>query len=232
MTLINDFLSLIYPRYCPACGILMYQHERGLCRLCLLKLPKSGFHQVSDNKLSQLLGGRVPLEKTLCLYLFEKSGKVQKLVHAIKYKGQKDLAQYLGKLLGNEVKNSIDPGYFDLIIPVPLHPKKEKARGYNQSAEFAKGLARTLKVPLEEQAVFRIKESSTQTRKKKFERWENVEGIFERNHLLDLSNKHLLLVDDVVTTGATIEALWECLKGQADIKVSVACLGYAKVGGN
>lgn len=232
MTLINDFLSLIYPRYCPACGILLYQHENGICRLCHLKLPKSNFHLVADNKLSRLLGGRVPLEKTLCLYLFEKSGKVQKLVHAIKYKGQKDLARYLGRVLAKETEKSETLSDFDLIVPVPLHPSKEKVRGYNQSVEFAKGLSEVLLIPLDEQAVFRSKASSTQTRKKKFERWENVEGIFRRNPASDLRHKHLLLVDDVVTTGATIEALWESLKDQEGLRVSLACLGYAIADGN
>lgn len=229
MALINDFLSLIYPRACPACGEILYGHEKGLCRLCLLSLPRSNFHLQDNNALSLLLGGRVPLEKTLCLFLFEKSGKVQKLVHAIKYKGQKELARYLGMLLGKEYLKASLPAQFDYILPVPLHPKREKARGYNQSRELAKALSEVLGVPVQDGIVYRIKESSSQTRKRKFERWENVEGLFAKNPTTDLKHKHLLLVDDVVTTGATIEALWQCLKEEEGIRVSLACLGFAKM---
>lgn len=229
MALINDFLSLIYPRSCPACGEILYGHEKRLCRLCLLTLPRSGFHVQENNALSLLLGGRVPLEKTLCLFHFEKSGKVQKLVHAIKYKGQKELAHYLGNLLGKDYQSAALPATFDLILPVPLHPKREKARGYNQSRELAKGLSEALGLPILDHAVQRVKASSSQTRKKKFERWENVEGLFAKNPNADLKHKHLLLVDDVVTTGATIEALWQCLKDEEGIRVSLACIGFAKM---
>ncbi|MBL7900996.1 MAG: ComF family protein [Bacteroidia bacterium] len=230
MALINDFLSLIYPRHCQACGILLFPHEHSICRLCRLRLPKSDFHLQPDNPLTRALGGRVPLTHSLCLYLFEKSGKVQRLVHTIKYHKHKELAVLLGEMLGEEIKPHITQTEFDLLVPIPLHPKKLKERGFNQSEEFAKGLSKSLGVPIETGLLQRAKASATQTRKKKYQRWENVEGIFELVKEPAITQQHLLLVDDVVTTGATIDSAWQCLKHLDGIKVSVACIAFAKPG--
>lgn len=230
MALINDFLSLIYPRHCQACGFLLYRHERHLCKRCLLNLPKSHYHLNANNALQLMLGGRVPLEHSLCLYLFEKDGKVQRLVHNIKYHHHKELAVFLGQLLGNELLTSALVTDFDLIVPIPLHPKKLAERGFNQSEEFAKGLSKSIGVPLTNQGLYRTKASGTQTRKKKYQRWENVEGIFQLNKLVNFENKHLLLIDDVVTTGATIDAAWQCLQHVPGIRISLACLAFTKSG--
>jgi len=230
MALINDFLSLIYPRHCQACGILLFPHEHSICRLCRMNLPKSGFHLHPDNPLITMLGGRVPLHSSLCLYLFEKSGKVQRLVHNIKYHKHKELAVLLGELLAQEIKPAMPQTEFDLIVPIPLHPKKLAERGFNQSEEFAKGLSRSLAVPIDTGLLRRAKASPTQTRKKKYQRWENVEGIFELQVEHNLANKHILIVDDVVTTGATIDSAWQCFKDIESIRVSVACMAFAKAG--
>lgn len=228
MALINDFLSLIYPRHCQACGLLLYPQELSICKLCRLTLPKSNFHLTAENPLTLMLGGRVPLKQSLCLYLFEKSGKVQRLVHAIKYQQHKDLAVLLGKLLGEDFKLSQPQCHFHFIVPIPLHPDKQKARGFNQSEAFARGLSEVLNVPVDTNILRRIKASTTQTRKKKYQRWENVEGIFALSTTPDLSNKHLLIVDDVVTTGATIDSAWQCLHHIKGIQVSLACIAFAK----
>jgi len=230
MALINDFLSLIYPRHCQACGILLFRHEHSICKLCRLSLPKSNYHLQSNNPLNLMLGGRVPVENSLCLYLFEKSGKVQRLVHSIKYHKHKELAVLLGELLGEEFKNSGNTPDFDVMLPIPLHPKKLRERGFNQSEEFARGLSKTLDVPIDQESLYRARPSSTQTRKKKFQRWENVEGIFELSTKNNLENKHILLVDDVVTTGATIDSAWQCLKNIQGLRVSLACMAFTKPG--
>ncbi len=230
MALINDFLSLIYPRHCQACGILLFAHERSICRLCRLNLPKSDFHLQPNNPLTTMLGGRVPLNFSLCLYLFEKSGKVQRLVHTIKYHKHKELAVLLGDLLGQEVKATVPQSEFDLIVPIPLHPKKQNERGFNQSEEFAKGLSKSMAVPINNGLLRRAKASPTQTRKKKYQRWENVEGIFDLAPEHDLKDKHVLIVDDVVTTGATIDSAWQCFKHIDGIRISVACIAFAKPG--
>jgi len=198
MTLINDFLSLIYPRHCEACANSLFKHENYICNHCKLSLPKSNYHKIFENELVQTFAGRVPLEKTLCFYMFEKSGKVQKLLHAIKYQDQKELASFIGELYANDLEKENTHMSFDLILPIPLHKQKLKVRGYNQSEWFAKGLAK-----------------------------ENVEGIFNIKDRQTLVNKHILLVDDVITTGATIEAAWMALKDIEGIKVSVASIAFA-----
>ncbi len=227
MTLINDFLSLIYPRRCEACGNNLFRHERFICNYCHLNLPVCDYHLDQENRLVQLLAGRVPVINGLCFYLFEKSGRVQKLLHAIKYQDQKDLGEYLGKTYASNLASLPQLSDIDMVIPVPLHRKKLKARGYNQSECYARGLADALKRELDVTSLERIKETATQTRKKKFERWENVEGIFALRSPEKLANKHVLLVDDVVTTGATIEAAWLALKQATGVRISVASIAFA-----
>lgn len=230
MALINDFLSLIYPRHCQACGILLYRHEQFICNLCRLNLPKSNYHLNADNPLNTLLGGRVPLHSSLCMYLFEKSGKVQRLVHAIKYHQQKELANLIGEWLAQEYSSTHPNTDFHAILPIPLHAKKLEERGFNQSEEFAKGLSKKLNIPLISNALYRAKVTHTQTRKKKFERWENVQGIFQLLPGTNFENKHLLIADDVVTTGATIDSAWQCLKDIPGIRISLACIAFTKPG--
>ena len=226
MTLINDFMSLIYPRFCEACEGLLHKNESRICHLCEVKLPRSAFHADSQNPVTMLLAGRLPVEKVLCLFLFEQSGKVQKLLHAIKYKNQKELAAYLGTWLAEDFKRSETAPVFDGVIPIPLHPNKLKTRGYNQSAFFAKGIAAGLGCEVLENVLTRNVNTSTQTKKKKFERWENVEGVFQLATEFDLKNKHILLVDDVITTGATIDSAWQVLKDIEGLRISVACLAH------
>ncbi|MBA2610701.1 MAG: ComF family protein [Bacteroidetes bacterium] len=227
MTLINDFMSLIYPRHCEACVNGLFKHETYICNHCKLTLPKSNYHKNGQNELNQTFAGRVPLNYGLCFYLFEKSGKVQKLLHAIKYEDQKELAQFIGELYAQELAKEGTLAEVDVIVPIPLHKKKLKLRGYNQSEWFAKGLAKALEKPLDIDSFERAHETSTQTKKKKYQRWENVEGIFTIKDHNALINKHILLVDDVITTGATIEAAWMALKNVEGIKLSVASIAFA-----
>jgi ComF family protein len=228
MTLINDFLSLIYPRYCEACERLLFKHENMICNHCMINLPKSGFHLLPNNPISLALAGRVPVEQTAVLYVFEKGGRVQNLLHAIKYEGQSKLAVMLGNMLGEDIKNRVEFGSVDYFMPIPLHPDKLKKRGYNQSEAFAKGIHQVLKKPISNKHLIRIKNSATQTRKHKFERWENVDGIFTVQQAETFENRHVLLIDDVITTGATLEAAWQALKGISGIKISVAAIAFAE----
>lgn len=227
MTLINDFMSLIYPRHCEACGNGLFKHEAYICNYCKLNLPKSNYHKNSQNELSLTFTGRVPLVNSLCFYLFEKSGKVQKLLHAIKYQNQKELAQFIGELYAQDLVKEKTLDDIDVIIPIPLHKNKLKLRGFNQSEWFAKGLAKVLEKPMEISSFERKQETSTQTKKQKYQRWENVEGIFGVKDPAALINKHILLVDDVITTGATIEAAWLALKEVEGIEISVISIAFA-----
>lgn len=228
MALINDFLSLIYPVHCEACSENLFGHEAFLCNYCRLNLPKSNYHRQPANSLEQVFAGRVPMVNALPFYLFEKSGKVQKLLHAVKYQDQKELGEHLGSLYAADLVKDAQLSDIDTVIPIPLHKKKLRTRGYNQSEWFAKGLAQGLSKELDIISLERIVETATQTRKKKYERWENVENIFHLKHPQNLVNKHVLLVDDVITTGATIEAAWQALKNVEGIKISVASIAFAR----
>ncbi|WP_317899527.1 ComF family protein [Aurantibacillus circumpalustris] len=230
MALINDFLSLIYPRHCEACSNNLFAHEVFLCNYCKLNLSKSNYHKYEDSELARTFSGRVPMHTAASFYLYEKSGKIQKLLHAIKYQEQKELAEYLGELYGKELAKDNSFNTVDSIIPIPLHKNKLKARGFNQSEWFAKGLAKSLNKTLDVNSLVRVVDTATQTKKRKFQRWENVEGIFKLDTEILPANKHVLLVDDVVTTGATIEACWQALKHVPGIKVSLASIAFAPKG--
>ena len=171
--------------------------------------------------------GRVPIIKACSYYLYEKSGRVQNLLHAIKYQNQKELAEHVGKLYAMDLATDKSMQEVDVILPIPLHKNKLKLRGFNQSEWFARGLAEGLKKEVNSTLLERIVDTKTQTRKKKFQRWENVEGIFKLGPQPLMPNPHVLLVDDVITTGATIEAAWLALKEIPGIKLSVASIAFA-----
>lgn len=227
MSFINDFLSLIYPRSCEACSNNLFKHEKFICNYCKINLPKSNYHKTSESELYQLFAGRVPTVNAASFYLYEKSGKIQKLLQAIKYQDQKELAEFLGEQYGQHLKKDEAFQDIDLILPIPLHKNKLKQRGYNQSAYFAQGLSKSLDKIINIDFLVRVIDTKTQTKKNKYQRWENVEGIFKLTENADLKNKHILLVDDVVTTGATIEAAWLALKDVEGIKISVASIAFA-----
>lgn len=227
MALINDFMSLIYPRHCEACGNNLFAHEQFLCNVCKLNLPKSNYHCTIDSELGRTFSGRVPLVNAGSYYLYEKSGKIQKILHSIKYEEQKELGEHLGLMYGSDLAKQESFKEVELIMPVPLHKKKLSARGFNQSEWFAKGLAKSLEKEMDVSSLERVVDTATQTKKRKFQRWENVEGIFKLTPEAKLANKHVLLVDDVITTGATIEACWMALRHVPGIKVSVASIAFA-----
>jgi ComF family protein len=227
MTIINDLMSLIYPRHCEACAENLFRHEHFICNYCKLSLPKSNYHQKREHELSLIFAGRVPFKNSLSFYVFEKSGKVQRMLHAIKYQNQKELAEFLGELYAEDLVKENILSDTDIIMPIPLHPKKLKARGFNQSEWFAKGIAKLILKPVNGFSLERKKETATQTNKKKYQRWENVDGIFYLKQPELFVNKHVLLVDDVITTGATIEAAWQALKDVEGIKVSVISIAFA-----
>lgn len=227
MALINDFMSLIYPRTCEGCEQVLFEHEQYICNACQLTLPKSNYVTNTTNPIQTALAGRVPAVRSASLFDFEKEGRVQKLLHALKYEGQQQLGVLLGEMLVDHLANTDFFNEIDVVVPVPLHDNKLKQRGYNQSACFAKGISDASGIPVNTSILMRTGETSTQTKKKKFERWENVGSVFTLTDHAFFQNKHVLLVDDVITTGATIEGCWQALKEVDNISLSLASIAYA-----
>lgn len=226
---INDFLGLFYPELCAACQNSLYEQEEVFCSKCIYELPRTHFHKVPGNPLEQTFWGRVQIERAAAFYFFQKDSKFQNLLHRLKYHNQKEIGIELGKQYSSDLLNEDDFKQIDYIIPVPLHKKKLYKRGYNQSAIISQGLQEFLPAKLRTDILFRKVFTDTQTKKSRYERWENVEDVFGVNNSEELEGKHILLVDDVITTGATIEGCAQVLKNAADVKVSVVSLAYAAV---
>ncbi len=222
-----DFISLLFPRVCAACGVNLADTELSLCTKCLYQLPTTNFHDDPENEVARLFWGRAKIEKATSFYYYFKGSKFQKPIHQLKYKGQKHIGLDLGRIFGLHLKET---GFnkTDLIIPVPLHFKKLKKRGYNQSELIAKGMAESMEKPVITDILYREVYNPTQTKKSRYERWENVDGIFRCKKEELLENKHVLLVDDVITTGSTLEACANAITRIKDAKVSVASLAVAK----
>lgn len=226
--LLQDVASLLFPKLCCACGESCYAGEKEICTACLADLPFTDFHQYPDNPVAKQFWGRLPLEAAMAMLYFKKGSKVQRLMHHLKYKDRPELGTYLGKLLGQQLLKA--PGFatIDYIIPVPLHPRKEHFRGYNQSLCIATGLTEVLQKPVDALQLIRKKSTASQTRKSRFTRYENMQTVFEVLHPNKLIDTHILLVDDVVTTGATLEACGTALFKHGINKLSVACVAFSR----
>ena len=225
--LINDLFNLFFPRICQACGEALAPVDEEICLSCLYLLPYTHFHLDADNAMVQSLWGRVPVEGAAAFLYFHKGGKVQHMIHRFKYKKRHQIGTFLGRIYGYQLLKQTPYNTVDMIIPVPLFKKKQRKRGYNQSEVFAKGLSIALGVPVETNILFRTKESESQTRKTQSQRWENVKEIFSVIHAEQLEGKHILLVDDVMTTGATIEACATTLLKDNNVRISVVTIAYA-----
>ncbi len=227
----SDFINLFYPHICISCSEALLKNEAILCRTCESGLPETGYWKDAENPLMKRLWGRVDVQGAAAFYGFRKGSEVQELLHQLKYRGRKDIGEYIGKKFGHSLsaENSIIKG-FDLIVPVPLHYKKLKQRGYNQCSPFAQGLSETLDIPWTENALERIHENISQTGKSRLDRWGNVSGIFGVKDEALLKGRHILLVDDVVTTGATAEACLHTILTVPGAKVSFCAIAMALTG--
>ena len=229
MNFLSNFFTLLYPESCPVCRNALLAGEKIICTLCLYKLPKTNFHLSDQNPIQELFFGRIDIQHSGAYLNFRKGGGVQQLIHEFKYKSQLEIGQFLGENYGFDLMEALWIQSLDFVIPIPLHPDKLRKRGFNQSEIFASGIAKILDLPLGSEMLKRAKFSETQTKKSKYQRWENVKGIFEVTADEQLKDKHVLLVDDVITTGATMEAATQCLIEDAGARVSVVAMAFTAI---
>ena len=225
----DDFLGLIFPRICCGCGNSLWKHEKILCDSCFYHLPRTHFHLLDDNPVSRIFWGRTGILSATSFLLFNKGSKVQNMIHAMKYKGRKDIGIFLGEEFGKMLRSAPPYSQSGIIVPVPLHRKKYLKRGYNQSEQFAIGLSASMDIPYTNECLFRKNETETQTHKSRFLRWNNVQDVFFVKNPGILAGKIILLVDDVITTGATLESCILALSVIPGVNISVATIAYAKL---
>ena len=224
---LNDLVSLLYPNLCLACSDHTPARGEIICLRCQHKLPRTNFHLEQENPFTERFWGRISIENGAALYHFIKGGRVQELIHRLKYLGKREIGIRLGQWYGEQLKQSEQFKTIDLIVPVPLHPKKERLRGYNQSALFAMGISEAMGKPWMKNALTRKAFTETQTHKSRTERLENVLEVFAVNDLKGMEGKHILLVDDVMTTGATLEACGMRILEIPGTKLSMATIAIA-----
>jgi ComF family protein len=201
----DALLHLFFPHTCTSCGNDIMRNESVLCMRCMDAMPETNFEQHPHNPVEKIFWGRLPLVSATAQFYFTKESLMQHLMHQFKYRGNKDLGLQFGRIMGVQVKKS---GRFetDALVPLPLFPAKEKRRGYNQATVLCEGMAEIMNLPVLDKVIARPQHTETQTKKGRIERWKNMEGKFVLTDPDAIRNKHLLLVDDVVTTGATLEA--------------------------
>ncbi len=225
--IVTDFIALFFPRYCMGCADTLMKGEEIVCTACILDLPKTNYHLHSTNPIKERLSLRVDIENAFAFLKFNKKGAVQNLLHQLKYNNQPEIGIALGKIYGKDLVDSKKIADYDFLVPVPLHLARERKRGYNQSAKFAEGLSLHFKIPVIQNAFIRTKQTSTQTKKTRVERWENVKAAFQISEPAQVKDKSIILVDDVITTGATIEALCQRLIEAGCQRITIICLAEA-----
>lgn len=225
--IVNSTLHLFYPHLCTGCGSDLLKEDNLLCLRCLHELPHTNFASMAGNPAEKQFWGRLPIEAGHSEFYFAKDFLIQQLIHRLKYKGDTRTGFFLGERMGNSLLKSGRFNGIDALIPLPLYARKERKRGYNQAAIICNGMSSVMNIPVLTGLVIRQYATETQTRKHRTERWENVSGSFIITDAEPLKGKHLLLVDDVVTTGATLEACGAVMLQQPGVRLSIATLAYA-----
>ncbi len=228
MDVLRDIFHLFYPKTCVCCDEQLVKNEVEICLKCRFELPVTNFTNEINNKVEKTFYGRFSLEFATALLFYRTKGISQQLIYKLKYKGKQDIGNLLGKWIGTELLNCNRLKPVDYIVPVPLHPKKFKARGYNQLTTFGTSISEILEVPYIDNVLIKKSVTETQTLMQRFDRWKNVQEIFHLNDVDIFKNKHVLLIDDVITTGATLEACALKLSEAKHIKISIAAIAYTE----
>lgn len=223
----HGLAHVLFPRLCEGCRTPLIPQEYTLCLTCLFELPKTGYHSIADNEAALRFAGRIPYQQVTALSHFTEDSLIAHLMHRLKYKNRKEIGLFLGRQLGHELLKSDWMKTVDLLIPVPLHPKKEAMRSYNQSALLCKGIGEITGTEVTTKNLSRIKFTESQTLKTREERVRNVKDAFVAKNEEALKGCHVLLVDDVLTTGATLEAAANALLVIPQLKISIATAALA-----
>lgn len=227
MRLLNDVWEFFFPRYCVICDKRLLRGEEHFCLNCLCALPRIRFRNQENNEIAKLLWGKMPIERAFAFLYYSKGGNVRELLFQLKYYSNQEIGYFLGRCMAKEL---LSTGFFDGvegIVPVPLHEKKRKSMGYNQSELLSEGISSVVQIPVLKDVLRRKQYTDTQTHKSNYERWSNVTDVFEGMSIDRLAYKHVLLVDDVLTTGATLVACADVLKEVPGLRISVLTLAWA-----
>ena len=225
--ILNDINTILFPHLCFGCNARLYRGEKVLCALCRDELPITDHNYSTENAVDKAFYGRVPIKKGAAFLYFEENGVVKNLIHHLKYKGQKQIGAFLGDWFGSQLKSRKEHPKVDLVIPVPLHPKKRRKRGYNQVEDFGKKLADHLGAEFSDSILMKSRHTPTQTTKNRWHRWKFQQDEYHVERLDLLQGKRILLVDDVITTGATLESCSKALLQAPDVQVylgAMACV--------
>lgn len=224
--MLNALVQLFYPSVCYACGINEIDENQMICLACMENLPYTRFETIKENPTEKLFWGRIATSFACCIFYFEKDNMLQSIIHQIKYKNEKKLGIFMGKLMGLKLKDIIHAQEIDFMLPMPLHPKKEKKRGYNQATLLCIGMKEITNINYNENALIRIQHTKTQTKKSRIERWQNVEEVFDIPSPDVVKGKNILIIDDVITTGASTEACGKTLLAHGAKSISICGLAH------
>lgn len=228
MQFLKDIYSLFYPKICICCKNTLLTNEVLVCTLCRHDLPIICYKDFKKNKISDIFYGKIPLEKANTFFHFQKEGKVKELIHDLKYKGRQDIGVFIGRWFGTILSELHVFDDIDLIIPVPLHKKKKRKRGYNQLTTFGQSLAEVLDKEYAENILIRTTSSKTQTFKNRLDRYVNASSKFYVKNTSLLKNRHVLLIDDVITTGATLVSCCKELQKTEGLKISIITMAFTE----
>lgn len=225
--MLNHLLNLFFPKSCAGCHSFLLSDELVICTQCRHEIPLTNFHKNEENEMYQKFYGRIPLEFGAAFFYFHKKGIVQEMMHQLKYKGQQEIGEIVGHWYASELKDLEAIATIDYIIPVPLHKRRLRERGYNQVTKFGQALAQNLAIPYEETILQRKLYTKTQTKKSLLGRADIGKTIFGVNFSEKHHGKHFLLIDDVITTGSTLEACSRELLQIPGAKISIVCMAMS-----
>tara|TARA_Y100001933_G_scaffold262461_1_gene319972 strand:+ start:1784 stop:2494 length:711 start_codon:yes stop_codon:yes gene_type:complete len=228
--IINEINNILLPRVCFGCNTQLFSGERILCAVCRHDLPLTDHNYLEENTVDRIFYGRIPIKKAASFVFFSKKSIVKNLLHWLKYKNQEQIGGFFGDWCGSLLRESGHLNHIDAVIPVPLHPKRLKKRGYNQVELFARTVAINLGAEYCDDWLIKVKNTKTQTKKRKEMRWENSKDAFQLKTSTPRKYKNVLLVDDVITSGSTIESCARALSQQKDLGIYVLSMAVVKEG--